>query len=91
MGKLLWNIPNLSFVLTVRRYTPEVMPDKYRAIGCGLTLASGRVASLTSPFIATWGDVSSSVPIFVCCGLFVAIGIVSLILPFEPQDVDMGG
>ncbi|PKY07927.1 putative sugar transporter [Aspergillus campestris IBT 28561] len=65
-------------------YTPEVMPDAYRAIGCGLTLACARLASLTSPFITTWGDVYSSVPIFVCCGLFVAIGFVSLVLPFEP-------
>lgn len=69
-------------------YTPEVMPDKYRGVGCGLTLAFGRVASLTSPFIATWGNVYSSVPIFVCCGLFVVIGMVSLSLPFEPMNVD---
>lgn len=74
--------------LTCFRYTPEVMPDKYRAIGCGMALACGRVASLASPFIATWGNVYSSVPIFVCCGLFVCIGIVSLILPFEPQDIN---
>ena len=60
------------------------MPDAYRAIGCGLTLACARLASLSSPFITTWGDVYSSVPIFVCCGLFVAIGFVSLVLPFEP-------
>lgn len=69
------------------RYTPEVMPDRLRGLGCGLTLACGRVASLSSPFIATFGDVYSSVPIYVCCGLFVAIGFISLLLPFEPQDM----
>ncbi|KAJ6098915.1 sugar transporter [Penicillium canescens] len=67
-------------------YTPEVMPDKYRATGCGLALACGRVASLSAPFIATWGNVYTSVPIFVCCGLFVAMGVVSLVLPFEPRN-----
>jgi len=70
------------------RYTPEIMPDKYRGIGCGLTLACGRIASLSAPFIATWGDVYSSVPIFICCGLFVVIGVVALAFPFEPRDMD---
>lgn len=68
------------------RYTPEVMPDAYRGIGCGLTLACGRIASLSAPFIATFGDVTTSVPIWVCCAFFGVIGIVSLVLPFEPGD-----
>ncbi|KAF7620793.1 putative sugar transporter [Aspergillus flavus] len=67
-------------------YTPEVMPDAYRGIGCGLTLACGRIASLSAPFIATFGDVTTSVPIWVCCAFFGVIGIVSLVLPFEPGD-----
>ncbi|KAE8163824.1 major facilitator superfamily domain-containing protein [Aspergillus tamarii] len=67
-------------------YTPEVMPDAYRGIGCGLTLACGRIASLSAPFIATFGDVTTSVPIWVCCAFFAVIGIVSLVLPFEPGD-----
>ncbi|KAE8361094.1 major facilitator superfamily domain-containing protein [Aspergillus caelatus] len=67
-------------------YTPEVMPDAYRGIGCGLTLACGRIASLSAPFIATFGDVTTSVPIWVCCAFFVVIGVVSLVLPFEPGD-----
>lgn len=78
----------LRLILMFCSYTPEVMPDKYRGFGCGLTLAFGRVASLASPFIATWGNVYSSVPVFVCCGLFVVIGMVSLCLPFEPMDVE---
>lgn len=79
----------LVLITDLCSYTPEVLPDKHRAIGCGLTLACGRVASLTAPFIATWGNVYTSVPIFVCCGLFVVIGIVSLVLPFEP--INIGG
>ncbi|KAE8140037.1 major facilitator superfamily domain-containing protein [Aspergillus pseudotamarii] len=67
-------------------YTPEIMPDAYRGIGCGLTLACGRIASLSAPFIATFGDVTTSVPIWVCCAFFVVIGFVSLALPFEPGD-----
>lgn len=63
------------------------MPDKHRAIGCGLTLAASRIASLSAPFIATFADVTTPVPIWVCCALFIVIGLVSLVLPFEPNNV----
>ncbi|KAE8379865.1 major facilitator superfamily domain-containing protein [Aspergillus bertholletiae] len=56
---------------------------------CGLTLACGRIAPLSAPFIATFGDVTTSVPIWVCCAFFMLIGIVSLVLPFEPGHFRM--
>ncbi|OAL43411.1 sugar transporter [Pyrenochaeta sp. DS3sAY3a] len=66
-------------------YTPEVLPTAHRGSGCGLTLALGRIASLSSPFIATFSDLNTSAPIWVCLGLYVVIAITALCLPYEPK------
>lgn len=62
------------------------MPTAHRGTGCGLTLATGRIASLSSPFIATYANLNTSAPIWVCLGLYVVIASVSLVLPFEPKN-----
>ncbi|CEJ91097.1 hypothetical protein VHEMI06834 [[Torrubiella] hemipterigena] len=66
-------------------YTPEVMPTAHRSTGCGLTLEEGRIASLSSPFIATFANLNMGTPIWVCLGLYVVIAAVALSLPFEPK------
>ncbi|KAL6702384.1 hypothetical protein ACN47E_002350 [Coniothyrium glycines] len=66
-------------------YTPEILPTAHRGTGCGLTLALGRIASLSSPFIATYSDLNSSAPIWVCFGLYFLIAGVALVLPYEPK------
>jgi hypothetical protein len=68
-------------------YTPEVMPVAHRGTGCGVTLAVGRIASLSSPFIATFADLKTSAPIWVCLGLYVVIATVALFLPYEPKHM----
>ncbi|KAI0170360.1 sugar transporter [Pestalotiopsis sp. NC0098] len=74
-----------AFYAILYSYTPEVMPTAYRGTGCGLTLAFGRIASLSAPFIATYGDLSTSVPIWVLVGVYGLIAIVAACLPFEPK------
>ncbi|PLB53076.1 sugar transporter [Aspergillus steynii IBT 23096] len=69
-------------------YTPEVMPTASRGTGCGTAVAFGRLASLASPFVATFADTATSVPIWVCLGLYVFSGVVALGLPFEPRHFD---
>lgn len=61
------------------------MPTAHRGTGCGLTLACGRIASLASPFIATYSDVTTTVPIWIVLGLYALIAVVAAVLPFEPQ------
>lgn len=39
---------------------------------------------ITAVIVATFADTSSSVPIFLCAALFGGLGVVSVILPFEP-------
>lgn len=62
------------------------MPTAFRGTGCGISLAFGRIASLSSPFIATFADLSTSVPIWVLVALYGLIAIIALSLPFEPKD-----
>lgn len=74
-----------GFYAILYAYTPEVMPTAHRGTGCGLAMAMGRTASLSAPFIATFGDVASSVPIWVCMALYFVMAGVSLVLPYEPK------
>lgn len=46
-------------------------------------MALGRLGSLTAPFIATFGDVTSPIPLFVSCALYVMMGLIALFLPSE--------
>ncbi|KAF5013019.1 hypothetical protein FDECE_966 [Fusarium decemcellulare] len=75
-----------AFYAILYAYTPEVMPTAYRGTGCGLALAAGRIASLSAPFIATFGDLSTSVPIWVLVGLYGVIAAIASVLPFEPKN-----
>lgn len=64
------------------------MPTAIRGTGAGFVVACGRVASLSSPFIATFADLTSSVPIWVCLGIYVLIACIALVLPFEPRNFE---
>lgn len=61
------------------------MPTGSRGTGCGIAFASGRLASLSAPFIATFGDLTTSVPLWIVVGLYGFIGLVALALPLEPE------
>lgn len=76
-----------AFYGVLYAYTPESLPTAHRGTGCGLVLVAGRIASLSSPFIATYTDLTTSVPIWICLGLYVAIAIIAVSLPFEPRHM----
>ncbi|KAL2197013.1 major facilitator superfamily domain-containing protein [Corynascus similis CBS 632.67] len=65
-------------------YTPEVLPSAHRATGNGIAIAGNRVMGALSAVIATEADTATSAPIFICGGLFAALGIVAALFPFEP-------
>lgn len=67
--------------LTFVRYTPACLTTKHRGVGCGMLMACGRLVSISAPFIATFGDVTSGVPLWVSCALYVAIALLGLALP----------
>lgn len=63
------------------RYTPSSLETKHREVGCGLLMACGRLVSISAPFIATFGDVTSGVPLWVSCAMYVCMGLLGLALP----------
>lgn len=66
-------------------YTPEVFPAIARTTGCALGLVSSRAAGVLTPVIYFYGQKSgSSIPIWVCGALIGTLGVISLMLPFEP-------
>ncbi|KAK3320507.1 major facilitator superfamily domain-containing protein [Cercophora scortea] len=69
---------------TLYAYTPEVLPSAHRATGNGVAVACNRVMGILSAVIATVSDTSTSAPIYICAALLVAMGIVSVLFPFEP-------
>ncbi|KAL3434039.1 major facilitator superfamily domain-containing protein [Aspergillus tetrazonus] len=62
-------------------YTPSSLETKHRGVGCGLLMACGRLVSISAPFIATFGDVTSGVPLWVSCAMYVCMGLLGLALP----------
>lgn len=69
---------------TLCAYTPEVLPSAHRATGNGIAVACNRVMGILSAIIATFADTSTSVPIYLCAALFVAMAGISAMFPFEP-------
>ncbi len=65
-------------------YTPEVLPSAHRATGNGVAVACNRIMGILSAVIATVANTATSVPIFICAGLYIVMAIVSAMFPFEP-------
>lgn len=69
---------------TLYAYTPEVLPSAHRATGNGVAVACNRFMGIMSAVIATFTDTNTPVPIYLCAALFVAMAVISAMLPFEP-------
>lgn len=69
---------------TLYAYTPEVLPSAHRASGNGIAVACNRIMGILSAVVASEGDTSTSVPIFVCATLFILAAITAALFPFEP-------
>jgi len=69
---------------TLYAYTPEVLPSAHRATGNGVAVGCNRVMGIMSAVIATYADTSTSVPIFLCAALYIAMAAVAAAFPFEP-------
>ena len=69
---------------TLYAYTPEVLPSAHRATGNGIAVACNRIMGILSAVVATVANTETSVPIYVCAALYVAMAIVAVMFPFEP-------
>ena len=70
---------------TLYAYSPEVMPSAHRATGNGTAVAFNRVMGIMSAIVATYANLATSAPIYICAGLFGAMALVSAVFPFEPE------
>ncbi|KAF8863915.1 MFS general substrate transporter [Acephala macrosclerotiorum] len=69
---------------TLYAYTPEVLPSAHRATGNGVAVACNRIMGIISAVVATYANTSTSVPIYVCAALYIAMAAVAIAFPFEP-------
>ncbi|RMY25559.1 hypothetical protein D0867_00646 [Hortaea werneckii] len=70
---------------TLYAYTPEVLPSAHRGTGNGISIALNRVMGILSAVIATYADTSTPVPIYLCAALYIVMGMVAGVFPFEPM------
>ena len=66
-------------------YTPEIFPTKDRGTGNAITAAANRVFGIMAPIIAMFANLETSAPVYVSGALFIASGLLVLILPFESR------
>jgi len=69
---------------TLYAYTPEVLPSAHRATGNGIAVGCNRVMGIVSAIVATYANTETSVPIYVCAALYIAMAAVAVAFPFEP-------
>ncbi|TAQ87463.1 hypothetical protein B7494_g4214 [Chlorociboria aeruginascens] len=66
-------------------YTPEIFPTKDRGTGNALTATSNRIFGIMAPIIAMFANLETSAPVYTSGALFIAAGVLTALLPFEPQ------
>ncbi|KAI8937087.1 hypothetical protein NX059_006303 [Plenodomus lindquistii] len=66
-------------------YTPECFPTKDRGTGNAITASANRVFGIMAPIVAMFANLETSAPVYVSGALFIAAGLLVLILPFESR------
>ncbi|KAF1953649.1 MFS sugar transporter-like protein [Byssothecium circinans] len=66
-------------------YTPEIFPTKDRGTGNAITASANRVFGIMAPIVAMFANLETSAPVYVSGALFVASGLLVLVLPFESR------
>ncbi|KIM70818.1 hypothetical protein SCLCIDRAFT_100661 [Scleroderma citrinum Foug A] len=65
--------------------SPELFPTKDRGTGNSLVATANRIFGVMAPITALYANITTSVPIWVSGAIFVAAGLIALLLPFEPR------
>lgn len=66
-------------------YTPEIFPTKDRGTGNAITASANRVFGIMAPIVAMFANLATSAPVYVSGALFIAAGVLVLLLPFESR------
>ncbi|KAL4811386.1 major facilitator superfamily domain-containing protein [Aspergillus unguis] len=70
---------------TIYAYTPEILPSAHRATGYGLCVVVNRLGGIVGVLVGSYADVQTVVPLWICAGLYAALVVTSLLLPFESR------
>ncbi|CAG9970358.1 unnamed protein product [Clonostachys byssicola] len=66
-------------------FTPESFPAPFRGMACGIAAGLLRLGGLFASLIGTYTDFSV-VPIYIAGAMWVGVGLMSCVLPFETHD-----
>lgn len=66
-------------------YTPEVFYTQIRGTGVGLAASFNRIMGVFAPIIGMYADLTTSAPIYVSGALFLALGLLVILFPYEPR------
>ncbi|KAJ2973347.1 hypothetical protein NQ176_g6665 [Zarea fungicola] len=75
---------NIMFAV-LYSYTPEIFPTPQRGTGNALAAICNRIFGIMAPIIILFANLQTSVPVYVSGALFLAAGIIVLVLPFESR------
>ncbi|KAJ4296940.1 hypothetical protein N0V88_003856 [Collariella sp. IMI 366227] len=66
-------------------FTPELFPTPQRGTGNALTATCNRVFGIMAPIVAMFADLKTAAPVYTSGALFIAAGLLVLVLPFESR------
>ncbi|SPQ17931.1 dd240813-eb38-4042-aaf6-cc0899c88052 [Thermothielavioides terrestris] len=66
-------------------YTPELFPTPQRGTGNALTATCNRIFGIMAPIVAMFANLQTAVPVYISGALFIAAGLLVLVLPFESR------
>jgi hypothetical protein len=84
-----WNcaynfVSNIMYAV-LYAYTPEIFATKDRGTGNAITASANRVFGIMAPIVAMFANLETSAPVYVSGALFIAAGVLVLILPYESR------
>ncbi|KJR87211.1 major facilitator superfamily protein [Sporothrix schenckii 1099-18] len=66
-------------------FTPELFPTPQRGTGNALAATCNRIFGIMAPIIAMFANLQTSAPVYTSGALFLAAGVLVLLLPFESR------
>ncbi|KAK4116191.1 MFS general substrate transporter [Canariomyces notabilis] len=66
-------------------FTPELFPTPQRGTGNALSATCNRIFGIMAPIIAMFADLRTAAPVYTSGALFIAAGLLVLVLPFESR------
>ncbi|PKS07696.1 hypothetical protein jhhlp_006304 [Lomentospora prolificans] len=66
-------------------FTPELFPTPQRGTGNALSATCNRIFGIMAPIVAMFADLDTAAPVYTSGALFIAAGLLVLIMPFESR------